>query len=144
MAQFASEEAIANTPRSPRFTYSISAVSENVNKENKESQFSPRNIDNSDKKIIDGYSEKEYNNYGWARANEVLTALENAELRAKFASAVSKQTKPPKTKAGEYMISIGEQVENKIAYMKGTIDDPIITRIVEIDEYNETELSESF
>ena len=32
--------------------------------------------------------------------------------------------------------------ENKIAYMKGTIRNPIITRIVEIDEYNETELAQ--
>ena len=89
---------------------------------------------------VDNYSQKEYNDFGWARANDVLSATENADLRSKFAAAISKQANPPKTKAGEYMISVGDTVENKIAYMKGTIDEPIITRIVEIDEYNETKL----
>ena len=96
----------------------------------------------SEREDVDKYTEKEYNNFGWARANEVLSARENADLRSKFAAAVSKQTKPPKTKVGEYMISIGDVAENKVAYMKGTIDDPIITRIVEIDEYDETELAQ--
>ena len=96
----------------------------------------------SEREIVDNYSQKEYNDFGWARANDVLSATENADLRSKFAAAISKQTKPPKTKAGEYMISVGDTVENKIAYMKGTIDNPIITRIVEIDEYNETQLAE--
>ena len=35
------------------------------------------------------------------------------------------------------MFAIGDEVENKIAYMKGQIDDPIITRILEINEYDE-------
>lgn len=96
---------------------------------------------------VDTYTEKEYNNFGWARANNVLTANENEELRSKFAAAVKKHTKPPKTKSGEFMIALNVKIgnqyyENKIAYMKGTIRNPIITRIVEIDEYNETELAE--
>lgn len=96
---------------------------------------------------VDKYTEKEYNDFGWARANDILTAEENAELRSKFAAAKSNQTNPPKTKSGEFMITLNVRVgneyyENKIAYMKGTIRNPIITRIVEIDEYNETELAE--
>jgi len=39
------------------------------------------------------------------------------------------------------MIAIGEKVDNKIAYMKGTIDTPVITRVVEIDIQNQTILS---
>ena len=38
------------------------------------------------------------------------------------------------------MIAIGEKVDNKIAYMKGTIDNPIIARVIEIDLDNETDL----
>lgn len=96
---------------------------------------------------VDKYTEKEYNDFGWARANDILTAEENAELRSKFAAAKSNQTNPPKTKSGELMITLNVRVgneyyENKIAYMKGTIRNPIITRIVEIDEYNETELAQ--
>ena len=59
-------------------------------------------------------------------------------MRSLFADAVSKQSNPPRTKSGEYMIVIGENVDNKIAYMTGEIDMPVITRVLEIDEYNET------
>ncbi len=88
------------------------------------------------------YTEEEYNRFGWARENEVLSAKENERLRSLFADAVSKQANPPKTKSGEYMIAIGENVDNKIAYMTGDIDSPVITRVLEIDEYNETKLDE--
>ena len=47
------------------------------------------------------------------------------------------------TKLGEYMIAIGEDVDNKIAYMTGTIDDPIITKVLAIDEYDETQLDKA-
>ena len=92
---------------------------------------------------VDKYTLKEYNNYGWARANGVLSAKENTKLRSLFADAVSKQSNPPRTKLGEYMIAIGEDVDNKIAYMEGTIDDPIITKVLAIDEYDETQLDKA-
>ena len=95
------------------------------------------------RKKVDLYSEKEYNNYGWARANDVLSAKENTKLRSLFADAVSKQSNPPRTKSGEYMIAIGEDVDNKIAYMEGTIDDPKITKVLAIDEYDETQLDKA-
>lgn len=88
------------------------------------------------------YTEKEYRDFGWARANDVISASESEDLRSKFAAIVSGQAIAPKTKSGEYMIAIGEDVNNKIAYMKGTIADPVITRVLEIDEYNETKLDE--
>jgi hypothetical protein len=95
------------------------------------------------KNPLDKYSEKEYNNFGWARANGILSVSENADLRSKFAAAISKHITPPKTENGELMFAIGDEVENKIAYMKGQIDDPIITRILEINEYDEKKLSET-
>ena len=93
--------------------------------------------------FLGDYTEEEYDSFGWARANEVLSARENERLRSLFADAVSKRANPPKTKLGEYMIAIGEDADNKIAYMTGEIDKPVITRILEIDEYNETTLSET-
>lgn len=88
------------------------------------------------------YTEKEYRDFGWARANDVITASESEDLRSKFAAIVSGQVIARKTKSGEYMIAIGEDVNNKIAYMTGTIDNPVITRVLEIYEYNETKLDE--
>ena len=40
------------------------------------------------------------------------------------------------------MIPVGDYVANKIVYMTGEIDDPVITRVLVIEEYNETKLDE--
>ncbi|MBQ9760148.1 MAG: hypothetical protein IJW16_02235 [Clostridia bacterium] len=86
-------------------------------------------------------AEKQYNDFGWARENNVLSPTENARLRSLFAEAVTKNYFP-RTKSGEYMIEIGDRVTNKIAYMTGSIDEPVITRVLLIDEHNGTKLSE--
>lgn len=100
-------------------------------------------IKHKSRSSVGKYTLKEYNNYGWARANDVLSAKENTKLRSLFADAVSKQSNPLITKSGEYMIAIGEDVDNKIAYMEGTIDDPKITKVLAIDEYDETQLDKA-
>ena len=95
------------------------------------------------KSRVDKYTLKEYNSFGWARANNVLSAFENEELRSMFADAKTNRSKPPISKAGEYMIAIGEDVDNKIVYMQGEIDNPIITLVLTIDENNETQLDKA-
>ena len=65
-----------------------------------------------------------------------MSGTENAHLRSLFADAVSGQSNPPISESGEYMIAIGDNVDNKISYMKRKIDSPVITRILEIDEIN--------
>ena len=99
-------------------------------------------IQEQSRSYLDSYTDEEYNHFGWARADGVLSARENAQLRSLFAETVSGQAKPPKTKSDEYMIAIGDDMDNKIAYMKGEIDSPVITRILKINNYNETELDE--
>lgn len=94
---------------------------------------------------VDNYTEEQYNNYGWARANGVLTASENAHYRSQFAAAVAGGDKYRRTKSGEIMIPVSDgsdAAERKIVYAKGTIDDPIITRVLEIDLDNNTVISE--
>ena len=86
------------------------------------------------------YTEKEYNDYGWARANDILTASENERLRSLFAMATTKQSKPPQTSRGEMMFAVGEEVDNKVVFMKGTIENPQITKIIEFYLYDEMEL----
>ncbi len=96
---------------------------------------------------IDNYTEEDYNNYGWVRANDVLTAGQMKNFEARFAKVKSKQLKTYKSKQGEYMIPVSdiydyesEGIENVIVYAKGEIDSPIVTRILEIDLDNETDL----
>ena len=38
------------------------------------------------------------------------------------------------------MIETGEQFDNKIVYMTGTIEKPVVTRVLEIDADNETDV----
>ena len=74
-----------------------------------------------------------------------MSVGENANYRAKFALLKSKQARFPKTKNGEYMIAVSDiydysldGVENVIVYAKGTIDNPIITKVLRIDLYEES------
>ena len=104
-----------------------------------------KNNDNS----IENYTEKEYNDYGWARANDVLSAGQNADYRTKFAQALHNPKSFPKTKQSEYMIAVSdiydqttEGINNAIVFAKGTIENPVITRVLEIYEYEETKLDE--
>ncbi len=105
-------------------------------------RFNEKSKDIRHKSRVDKYTLKEYNSFGWARANDVLSAFENEKLRSMFADAKTNRSKLPISKAGEYMIAIGEDVDNKIVYMQGEIDNPIITRVLTIDENDETRLDE--
>ena len=100
---------------------------------------SPEAEDKASKEISE-YTEKEYKDYGWARANEILS--ESETLRSLFADAVSRKYIYPQTPQGEYMIAVGDDAKNKVVYMNGTITEPIITRVLQIYEFNETDLSE--
>lgn len=91
------------------------------------------------------YSTNQYNDFGWARGNEILNAGQNADYKSKFAQAINGYEAFPKTSNGEFMIPVSEigskneGVNNTIVYAKGTISKPIITRVVKIDVDNETE-----
>lgn len=85
---------------------------------------------------VDRYTEKQYNDYGWVRANEVLTKRQWADFNSKFAKAIN----------GEYIIAVNKRVDavdginNVLVYARGTMTSPKISKILKIDLYNETEL----
>lgn len=94
------------------------------------------------------YTEKEYRNFGWARANNILNAGQNADYRSKFAAAKAGRIKFNKSKSGEYIIPVSdirytelEGVDNVLVFAKGTISNPVITSVIEINADNETDLS---
>ena len=100
------------------------------------------------KSRVDKYTLKEYNSFGWVRDNNMLTSNEYKNFTTEISKAVtSKAYSTDKTDLGEYMIPVGkmygvnEGVKNKIVFAKGTIADPEITRIIEIDADNETDLT---
>ncbi len=93
------------------------------------------------------YSEKQYNDFGWARANEILNEGQNKDFTTKFAEAVNGSRAFQKSKSGEFMIPVSDVydsvfngVNNTIVFAKGKIDEPVITRVLQIDEFEETTL----
>jgi len=102
------------------------------------------NISHSLKK---DYTDSEYRKFGWARANNIINAGQNADYRTKFADAKVGRAKFPKSKQGEYIIPVSdiydaafEGINNVLVFAKGTISNPVITSVIEIYEYDETSL----
>ncbi|MBE6691094.1 MAG: hypothetical protein E7590_07440, partial [Ruminococcaceae bacterium] len=116
-----------------------------ANREEDEEKGKVRRLANP--KSVDNLTEEQYNNFGWVRANDVLNSGEWKDFTSKFADAVTKQTNPPKTKGGEYMIAVSDiddalhyGTDNIIVYAKGSIESPQVSRILKIDLDNETDL----
>ena len=92
--------------------------------------------------LVDLYTEKQYNNYGWVRVNNVLSAAAYARFSQNFASAVSKHAQFVRTASGEYIIPTGDidGVNNLLVYASGTIQNPKISKVVKINFDDETNI----
>ena len=95
------------------------------------------------------YTKKEYRNFGWARANNILNTGQNADYRSKFADAKVGRAKFAKTKQGEYIIPVSDiydkssrGINNVLVFAKGTIANPVITSVIKINADNETDLAD--
>ena len=84
---------------------------------------------------IDNMSEKDYNNYGWVRANDIINSGYWDNFAENFAQAVNGKHKFPKNKDREFMISVYDKysrnpVDDVIVFARGTIDSPIVSKII--------------
>ena len=93
------------------------------------------------------YTEEQYRDFGWVRDNDVIPSGAWVDFTRKFAAALSGRENPPKTKGGEYMIAVSdiyntqkEGINNVIVYATGSIETPQVSRVLEIDFDNETDL----
>ena len=102
-------------------------------------------------KLRDGwtYTEKEYKAYGWARANDLLSAGANDDFKAKFAQAKRRGQRFNKAKSGELIIPVSDiydsaarGINNTLVFAKGTFDNPVISCIIKILKDSETEIDE--
>ena len=107
------------------------------------------NIDESDEMRYNEYTEEQYESFGWVRANDVLNSGEWKDFTSKFADAVTGKVHTPITKGGEYMIAVSDiddtlnyGIDNIIVYAKGSIESPQVSRVLEIDLDNETDLDQ--
>ncbi len=81
---------------------------------------------------IDIYSEEQYNNFGWVRHNNVLSAAEYSTLLSRYADYKHNKDNYPTTRFGEAVI-FSFDYPNILMYVKGTIENPQITKILIID-----------
>ncbi len=94
------------------------------------------------------YTKEQYESFGWATYN-LLNNGQRKDFDTKFSQARNGYKTFRKTKSGELMIPVSDVddpifdgINNVIVYAKGTMKMPIITRVLEIDEYDETTLSD--
>ena len=93
------------------------------------------------------YAEKQYNNFGWVRANDVVNEGYWNNFTRNYADAVHNKNFDLKTDIGEYMIAVydeslseREQVIDHIVFASGNIKNPNVSRIIRIYEIDEQKL----
>lgn len=88
------------------------------------------------------YTKKQYNDFGWARANDIISAEENELFNSALAD-IKRGEKYERNYRGDYIIPVGEDgVLNKLVFTNGKMNNPLIFKVVEINVKNETVLSD--
>lgn len=82
-------------------------------------------------------SDEDYHNYGWVRDNNVISAGHWKTFTTNFADAVARDYYFDKTPDGEFMIEAYNCYDplseaDVILFAKGTIESPVVTRIIKI------------
>ena len=126
----------ANDSPSERDIQEVSDKINNIEATSNEGAFSIP--DTSTRKVsIEDYTEEQYNNFGWITDNNLVSANERETLFSRYADYKHNGDKYPSTRFGEAVIHSTE-CPDVIAYIKGSIGNPEITKIVRIQASNET------
>ena len=90
-------------------------------------------------KTIDDYTERQYNNYGWAIVNSVISGKELTKLFSQFADKETLNSKFKKSFDDFYMIPVGKKYSynDKIVFIAGSNQHPIIDRILKVNGKSE-------
>lgn len=94
---------------------------------------------------IDKYTEKQYNDFGWARYANAITKNELDDMHSKLHEKGSLK-KFPQTKYGEAVVEINDdphavlKTNNVLAFVTGTVNNPKITRVVRFNVNTEAEM----
>ena len=100
----------------------------------------------SDGRRLDNYSVLQYNNFGWVRANDVISPRQWADFNSKFTQAKNGREQFVKTKSGDFIIPVNDMagdsfgVDNVLVYARGSLENPKISKIVKINLANETDI----
>ena len=90
---------------------------------------------------IDDYTEAEYNKFGWARVNGVISAAENKTF-SQCLSDKQNGASPQRTSDGKYIFAVGDKfgVNNVLIVSDGRYVSPSIDRVYRINLDSETEI----
>ena len=97
-----------------------------------EKQYSKQgDVDNNE--LLDRYTTKTYNDYGWIAVNDVLSKNEWSQYNNKLREALTDNT--PKNVHGEKIITVGNHSSDitALVYVKGTASNPIVTKVVRVN-----------
>ena len=89
---------------------------------------------------INNYTETQYNNFGWVRYNDVLSAAEYQTLLSRYADYKHNKNKYPTTKLGQAVIYSNEYPD-VIIYVSGNINKPKKSQVVRIIADSSTDIS---
>lgn len=123
-----------------------STYGENANN-NAEISYQERSNTKKKADLIDNYTEKQYNDFGWARANNVLTARENRNFVDKYGEIKSgQQVTVHKTSNGEIIVETNDMakdkfgVNNVLVFAEGDYENYQINKVIRLNLNDETSL----
>ena len=93
------------------------------------------------------YTKEQYNNFGWAREAEAITFNELEDLHSVIKEKRSLRDYPRSLK-GEYIVEVNNKpkttlaVNNVFVFIKGSKNNPEITRVIRAEIYSNTEMEE--
>ena len=83
-------------------------------------------------------SPEDYNNFGWVRDNNIISAGYWKNFTENFAQAVTGLQEYPQSNSGEFMIAVYDvydtnPITNVVVFAQGSIDSPIINRVAKVN-----------
>jgi len=136
-------ESASNTGQFRRSdTLSIDSINQKDSSVNTYSmQQSKNNSEKFSNRDVARYTERQYNDFGWASYNDVITSKEREILLSRYADFKHNKDKYPVTRFGETVVHSGD-CPDVIMYVKGSIASPQITKVVRIEYFDTAEIKE--
>ena len=116
-------------------------MSERFNVGNEDIRYSLSDGENT----VDKYTQKQYNNFGWARTTDAISKNELDDMYSKIHEKGS-LAKFKKSTNGEAIIEVNDKprttlgANNVFAFVKGTKNEPQITRVVRVNLFDEASI----
>ena len=105
------------------------------------------NFNTTNQNSVYNYNKEQYNSFGWVRQNDVINSGYWKAFTENFSQAVTGLQNFPRTSNGEFMIEaydkhIPNSSADVIVYASGTIENPIVSKIVKLNPSQKTDIDE--